>query len=195
MRAVQNEAPANGRLSEERNGGKHNKRNVGRGGVKTALLKLLADGPMHGYQMMKAIEEQSGGLYMPSAGSVYPTLQMLEEQGFITVKQEVRGKKTYAITPQGLSATAQLPCRADFGRARTFGSTASGSGGAKKEHDERFRRKLGLSVEGYGLLRLVTRAEQEASASKEQAAKLQRLLHEQQMQLCEFLAEPPSELE
>lgn len=192
-------AQANARLSEGMNGVTHKKRHFGRGGVKTALLKLLADGPMHGYQMMKAIEEQSGGLYMPSAGSVYPTLQMLEEQGFITVKQEERGKKTYAITPQGLSATAQLPDRTEWGKesvkASPSGTSASGSVEAKSKHDERFRRKLGLSAEGYGLLRLVTRAEQEASAGKEQAAKLQRLLYEQQMQLCEFLAEPPSALE
>ncbi len=72
----------------------------GRGDVKFALLDLLQERPMHGYEMMKALEERSGGFYAPSAGSIYPTLQMLEDRELVTV-QEDGGKKVYKITDAG----------------------------------------------------------------------------------------------
>lgn len=72
----------------------------GRGDVKFALLDLLQERPMHGYEMMKALEERSGGFYAPSAGSIYPTLQMLEDRELVTVQEE-GGKKTYKITDAG----------------------------------------------------------------------------------------------
>jgi DNA-binding PadR family transcriptional regulator len=68
--------------------------------MKFALLGLLQERPMHGYEMMKALEEKSGGFYAPSAGSVYPTLQMLEDRGLVTVS-EAEGKKVYSITDAG----------------------------------------------------------------------------------------------
>lgn len=57
---------------------------------------------MHGYEMMKALQERSGGVYTPSAGSVYPTLQLLEDRGFVT-SSDVEGKKVYSITETGRS--------------------------------------------------------------------------------------------
>src|SRR6266700_2472945 len=72
----------------------------GRGDLKYALLELLQERPMHGYEMMKALEEKSGGFYVPSAGSIYPTLQMLEDRGLVTVA-ESEGKKVYSITNEG----------------------------------------------------------------------------------------------
>ncbi len=72
----------------------------GRGDVKYALLELLQERPMHGYEMMKALEERSGGFYTPSAGTIYPTLQLLEDRGLVTV-QEQEGKKIYSITEAG----------------------------------------------------------------------------------------------
>src|SRR5438045_8953860 len=72
----------------------------GRGDMKYALLELLQERPMHGYEMMKALEERSGGFYVPSAGSIYPTLQMLEDRGLVTVV-EADGKKVYTITDTG----------------------------------------------------------------------------------------------
>jgi DNA-binding PadR family transcriptional regulator len=73
--------------------------------MKFALLSLLQERPMHGYEMMKALEEKSGGFYSPSAGSVYPTLQMLEDRGLVT-SQEVEGKKVYNITDAGRASLA-----------------------------------------------------------------------------------------
>ncbi len=160
------------------------KRYFGRGGVKVALLKLLDGEPMHGYQMMKALEEQSGGLYMPSAGSIYPTLQMLEERGFVAVKDEDGGKKVYRITGQGRSALLLLPVKArnDTAESGRYPSEA------ESFRNEKLRRKLGLSHASFDLLRLVTQAEHEASASKARSESLQRLLNEQQQQINEFLA-------
>lgn len=80
--------------------GGEGRRFFGRGDMKFALLNLLQERPMHGYEMMKALEERSGGFYTPSPGSIYPTLQMLEDGGFVTV-QEVEGKKVYSITDAG----------------------------------------------------------------------------------------------
>lgn len=71
-----------------------------RGEFKFALLELLATGPMHGYQLIKAMEEKTGGLYTPSAGSVYPNLQLLEELNLIGFSEE-DGKKLYHITDEG----------------------------------------------------------------------------------------------
>jgi DNA-binding PadR family transcriptional regulator len=53
------------------------------GEVRIALLSLLKDGPKHGYELMKELEARSGGMYKASAGSVYPNLQLLEDEGLI----------------------------------------------------------------------------------------------------------------
>ncbi|MED4583607.1 PadR family transcriptional regulator [Brevibacillus choshinensis] len=89
-------------------GGGRGKRFFGRGDVKYALLELLSKEPMHGYQMMKGLEEKSGGLYTPSPGSIYPTLQMLEDRDLVQAT-EIDGKKTYAITEAGSSFLQERP--------------------------------------------------------------------------------------
>jgi DNA-binding PadR family transcriptional regulator len=78
----------------------------GRGDMKFALLELLQERPMHGYEMMKALEEKTGGFYTPSPGSIYPTLQMLEEAGMVT-SNEIEGKKVYSITDAGRASLAE----------------------------------------------------------------------------------------
>jgi DNA-binding PadR family transcriptional regulator len=75
----------------------------GRGDLKFALLELLTDQPQHGYEMIKALEERSGGFYTPSAGAIYPTLQMMEDIGWAT-SQTVAGKKVYTLTEAGKQA-------------------------------------------------------------------------------------------
>lgn len=82
------------------------RRFFGRGDMKFALLELLQERPMHGYEMMKALEERSGGFYVPSAGSIYPTLQMLEDRGLVTFA-ESEGKKVYTLTDAGRAALAE----------------------------------------------------------------------------------------
>jgi DNA-binding PadR family transcriptional regulator len=71
-----------------------------RGDLKYVILGLLEEQPMHGYEVMQRLEEESGGYYTASPGSVYPVLQMLEDQGYVRA-EERDGKKVYRITPEG----------------------------------------------------------------------------------------------
>lgn len=77
-----------------------------RGDIKYLLLTLLAEQPQHGYQLIKELEARQGGFYRPSPGSVYPTLQLLEEGGYLTSEQ-VEGKRVYTITDSGRELLAQ----------------------------------------------------------------------------------------
>ena len=72
----------------------------GRGDLKYVILDLLKDQPRHGYDIIRALEERMRGRYRPSPGSVYPTLQMLEDLGYVTSSQQ-EGKKVYSITDEG----------------------------------------------------------------------------------------------
>ena len=71
-----------------------------RGDVRTAMLVALRDEPAHGYEVMRRLEEISGGLWRPSPGSVYPHLQMLEDEGLVR-SSEVNGSRTYSLTDAG----------------------------------------------------------------------------------------------
>jgi DNA-binding PadR family transcriptional regulator len=85
-------------------GGKHRHRRRGpmfeSGEVKFVILRLLKEKPSHGYELIKALEEKLAGCYSPSPGTVYPTLQMLEDQGFVRAVEE-NGKRVYHITAEG----------------------------------------------------------------------------------------------
>jgi DNA-binding PadR family transcriptional regulator len=72
----------------------------GKGDLKYVILDLLKDQPSHGYEVMRTLEERFRGLYSPSPGSVYPTLQMLEDLGYVVATQQ-DGKKVYEITSEG----------------------------------------------------------------------------------------------
>jgi DNA-binding PadR family transcriptional regulator len=71
-----------------------------RGDVRAAVLALLADRPMHGYEMIKEVEERSDGAWTPSAGSIYPMLQLLEDEGLIR-GEETDGKRRFTLTDAG----------------------------------------------------------------------------------------------
>ncbi|GGZ55161.1 hypothetical protein GCM10010387_56590 [Streptomyces inusitatus] len=79
-----------------------------RGDVRASILALLKDRPMHGYQMIQEIAERSGGAWKPSPGSVYPTLQLLEDEGLITSASE-GGKKLFTLTEQGTAEAEAGP--------------------------------------------------------------------------------------
>jgi len=70
------------------------------GEMRLALLSLLAEGPKHGYQLMKEMQERSGGMYRASAGSVYPTLQQLEDEGMVEAEMQ-SGRRVYRLTDEG----------------------------------------------------------------------------------------------
>jgi DNA-binding PadR family transcriptional regulator len=78
-----------------------------RGDVRTAVLRLLAEQPMHGYQIIQELSSRSGGAWSPSAGSVYPTLQLLADEGLI-VAEETGGKKVFSLTEAGTAAVAEV---------------------------------------------------------------------------------------
>jgi DNA-binding PadR family transcriptional regulator len=71
------------------------------GEIKFVILRLLREKPRHGYEIMKALEERMAGCYTASPGTVYPTLQLLEDQGYVRAV-DGDGKKVYEITPEGL---------------------------------------------------------------------------------------------
>lgn len=99
---------------------------MGKGDVRAAVLALLAEKPMHGYQIISEISERSGGAWKPSAGSVYPTLQLLADEGLITAEEE-GGRKTYTLTEMGRAEAATSADRAPWPTGGTTGgSTGSG---------------------------------------------------------------------
>jgi len=73
-----------------------------RGGIKFAILELLTEKPRHGYDIIREMEQRSGGLYSPSPGAVYPTLQSLEDQDLVSSSTE-EGKRVYTVTEAGVS--------------------------------------------------------------------------------------------
>ena len=71
-----------------------------RGDIKFILLELIKEQPRHGYELIKVLEERYGGFYRPSPGTIYPTLQLLEDEGNL-ISETVDGKRTYKITAAG----------------------------------------------------------------------------------------------
>lgn len=89
-----------------------------RASVRNAVLALLTERPMHGYEMIQEIDSRTGGAWRPSPGSIYPTLQLLEDEGVITAAAgSDGGRKRFALTEQGqqeAAAAAQTPPWAEF---------------------------------------------------------------------------------
>ncbi len=77
-----------------------NSRLFEKGDLKYVILDLLKDKPAHGYEIIRSLENSFHGFYSPSAGSVYPTLQLLEDMGYVK-SSEQDGKKVYTITEEG----------------------------------------------------------------------------------------------
>ncbi len=80
-----------------------------RGEARYVLLDALRDGPKHGYEIIKSLEEKSGGQYAPSPGTVYPTMQLLEDQGLVRADQESE-RRVFGLTETG---RAELDARAE----------------------------------------------------------------------------------
>lgn len=92
-----------GELLRRRRGGR-----VRRGEIRPLILALLVRQPMHGYEIIQRLEAQSDGRWRPSAGSVYPTLQQLADEGLVT-SEEIDGRRTYTLTELGRQAAADAP--------------------------------------------------------------------------------------
>ncbi|MEV0680480.1 PadR family transcriptional regulator [Actinosynnema sp. NPDC050436] len=79
-----------------------------KGNVRAAVLTLLAERPMHGYEMIQEIGGRTDGLWRPSPGSVYPTLQLLADEGLVAASEESGGKKLFTLTEAGRAEAGKL---------------------------------------------------------------------------------------
>ena len=116
-----NDARGRGRHRDHGEHGNHPRPGPGRlqsrrGAIREATLALLAEQPMHGYQVMQELGERSGGRWHPSAGSVYPTLQQLEDEGLVTVEDR-DGRRTFALTESGRAAAEAIPAERPWARS------------------------------------------------------------------------------
>jgi DNA-binding PadR family transcriptional regulator len=83
-------------------------RKAGRGDIRATILALLAEEPMHGYQIIQEVTDRTGGAWRPSPGSVYPTLQQLEDEELVrTVRTD--GRRVFELTDAGREQAAALP--------------------------------------------------------------------------------------
>ena len=79
-----------------------------RGDVRAAILALLAERPMHGYEMIQELTERTSGVWRPSPGSIYPALQLLEDEGLVS-GQEAEGKRLFSLTEAGRAEADRQP--------------------------------------------------------------------------------------
>ena len=115
-----------------RRGGRRSRRMFESGELRLVLLKLIADEPRHGYDLIRAIEDLTGGEYAPSPGVVYPTLTLLQDMGLIEEAPGEGPRKPFQVTDEG---RAHLEEKADeiealFDRLREFAPKESHHGGA-----------------------------------------------------------------
>jgi DNA-binding PadR family transcriptional regulator len=168
-------------------GGPRGPRMFGRGDMKFALLGLLAEHPMHGYELIKAFEDRSGGFYAPSPGVIYPTLQLLEDQGWVTSETQ-DGKKIYTITEAGRTALSAHAAEAQneweqryppFGR---HGPRGPFSRGATPE-------LIALGASSMEVAHLMRQAIFASGGDPERLKKLQAIVDQARSSLHSFLAE------
>ncbi|MHB8595999.1 MAG: PadR family transcriptional regulator [Ktedonobacteraceae bacterium] len=156
----------------------------GRGDMKFALLALLQERPMHGYEMIKALEAKSGGFYTPSPGSIYPTLQLLEDRSLVTVN-EVEGKKVYSITDAGRTLLAEREGQHQHQHGPEFGPPwmrHRGPGG------NRFSPELqALRSEAMEVMRLLTIAGRMSFQDPGQLAKLRTIIEHTRNDLADMI--------
>ena len=91
---------------------------IRRGEIRPLILAVLATRPMHGYEVIQELEAQSGGRWRPSAGSVYPTLQQLADEGLVT-SEDVDGRRTFTLTEDGRASAAANPVSERWGDRAT----------------------------------------------------------------------------
>jgi DNA-binding PadR family transcriptional regulator len=102
------------------------------GDLRFVVLALLAEQPRHGYELIKELEDRTGGAYRPSPGVVYPLLAMLEDEGFIRPVEAEGGRKLFEVTDTGRAALEQNRAGVDavFGRMEEA-SRGARMGGAR----------------------------------------------------------------
>ena len=107
-----------------------------RGDIRNAVLALLEEAPAHGYELIQRLEEKTQGAWRPSAGSIYPTLQLLEDEGLVR-SVERDGKRVYELTEAGHTATTER--LAEAGGPPWAAGSAGGPGRRYKEFGDALR--------------------------------------------------------
>jgi len=143
-----------------------------RGDVRTAVLMLLTEEPMHGYQLMQAIADRSGGRWTPSPGAIYPTINQLEDEGLVTVTADA-GRKLVTLTESGREYVD--------GRRETSADPFAGFAGTEPASDLR-----GLLEELHSATRQVAR-----TGSDEQRTAAAKILADARRSLYLLLADGP----
>lgn len=125
--------------------GRRSRRMFESGELRLVLLKLIADEPRHGYDLIRAIEELTGGEYAPSPGVVYPTLTLLQDMGLIEEAAEAGPRKPFQITEEGQSHLAERQEEVDglFERLRDLAPREGHSAGSPVW---RAMRNLGMAI-------------------------------------------------
>jgi DNA-binding PadR family transcriptional regulator len=139
------------------------------------VLALLTEKPMHGYEMIQELDERTGGIWRPSAGSVYPTLQLLEDEGLIKSEQ-TEGRKRFTLTEVGRDEAAKAAERVPWSDYADEDTVAA----AKGFRDAALGIMNALSVVG-------------TSGTEEQRARALEVLGETKRKLFAILAEPEEE--
>lgn len=145
---------------------------MNKGDVRSAVLSLLLEQPMHGYQIIREIEDRSGGSWKPSPGSVYPTLQLLTDEGLVQA-EESNGRKTYSLTAEGRAAAGDETTE----RTAPWESAGSRDGG----------RMTALPKAGVELAQAA--AQVARTGDKEQVAQAVEILDEARRKLYSILAQ------
>ena len=128
----------------ERGRGGRGGRFFGHGDLRFVVLALLDEQARHGYELIKELEERTGGAYRPSPGVVYPTLAMLEDEGFIRQAEGEAGRKHFEITPEGKAELERNRAGVDAVFARM--DDASKSAGPGRPRVGRAMMNLGLAL-------------------------------------------------
>jgi len=140
--------PWGGHGMGERGGhhGRHRGGRIGRflehGDLRFIVLALLAEQPRHGYELIKELEDRTGGAYRPSPGVIYPTLALLEDEGFIRPAAGEAGRKLYEATDAGREALEQNRAGVDA----VFGRMAEAAEGA-----DTTRPRIGRAMANLGM--------------------------------------------
>jgi len=155
--------------------GPHGRRGGGRGrgrrgNVRAAILGLLSERPMHGYEMISELENRTGGVWRPSPGSIYPTLQLLEDEGLIA-PTEADGRKSYTLTEAGRTAAEAETERAPW----------------QQFTDDEVHEAQGFREAGFGIMQALHQVG--STGTPEQRASALALLNETKRKLYAILAQ------
>lgn len=157
--------------------GGHQRQRARRGAVRAAVLTLLDERPMHGYELITELDNRSGGRWRPSAGAIYPALNRMEQHGLIT-SDEIDGKKRFNLTAEGREVLAEQRTSEGDDAPAPWDDTARGERGELRRHMSELVRQV-RQIGRFGTTAQIDRAVAVLDGAKRQ--------------LYAILAEPPGD--